>query len=430
MVEVVIKGPQNLGGEVEAPPSKAYTHRMLIAALLSNGVSRIENYLISNDTLATLDAIEAFGAEVRRNENFIEVRGVKQLKTPEKPVNCRESGATLRFMVPVAALAHGDTIFTMGPSLAKRPLIPLLQSLEQLGVKTYYQIGGSTVKVQGGGINGGKTTLRGDISSQFISGLLFACPMARKDTEIILTTPVESKGYIQMTGEILSKHNIKVFISEDFRLLKVPCHQNYKPCNHVVPGDFSSAAYLLAAAAITSSKITVKNLDYKSKQDDKAIVEVLEQAGFKVRIKVESIEVEGVLSKPITVDARDVPDLVPACTAIACYTNGVSKIYNAKRLRYKESDRLEAIYTELKKMGADIIMDENTLTIKGSRPMHGAIIDPHNDHRIAMACAAAALGAIGETKILNAECVGKSYPTFFRHLKLLGAKIIGGEFDR
>ncbi|MEM2546741.1 MAG: 3-phosphoshikimate 1-carboxyvinyltransferase, partial [Candidatus Bathyarchaeia archaeon] len=197
-----------------------------------------------------------------------------------------------------------------------------------------------------------------------------------------------------------------------------------------VPGDFSSAAYLLAAAAITSSKITVKNLDYKSKQDDKAIVEVLEQAGFKVRIKVESIEVEGVLSKPITVDARDVPDLVPACTAIACYTNGVSKIYNAKRLRYKESDRLEAIYTELKKMGADIIMDENTLTIKGSRPMHGAIIDPHNDHRIAMACAAAALGAIGETKILNAECVGKSYPTFFRHLKLLGAKIIGGEFDR
>ncbi|MEM3641265.1 MAG: 3-phosphoshikimate 1-carboxyvinyltransferase, partial [Candidatus Bathyarchaeia archaeon] len=140
--------------------------------------------------------------------------------------------------------------------------------------------------------------------------------------------------------------------------------------------------------------------------------------------------VEGVLSGPINVDARDVPDLVPACAAIACYTNGVSKIYNAKRLRYKESDRLTAIYSELKKMGADIAMGEDSLTIKGSCSMHGATVDPHNDHRIAMACAAAALGAKGETKIVNAECVRKSYPNFFKHLKLLGANIVGGEFDR
>jgi len=430
MTEVVIRRTEALSGEVVAPPSKAYTHRMLIAALLSNGVSRIENYLVSDDTLATLRAVEAFGAEVKRNKNILEIRGVKQLKTPKRLVDCGESGATLRFMIPVAALAPGDTTFIMGHSLSKRPLTPLLQSLRQLGVKTQYQTGELYVKIQGGGINGGETTLRGDISSQFISGLLFACPMARRDTEIILTTPMESKSYVQMTEEILNRHRVKVFISEDFRRIEVPCSQNYSPCNHVVPGDFSSAAYLLAAAAITSSKIKIKNLDCSTRQGDKAILDTLKQAGLEVKAGEGFVEVKGTLSNPINLDARDVPDLVPACAAIACYTEGMSKIYNAKRLRYKESDRLATIYTELRKMGADITVDEDSLTIRGPCKMHGAIIDPHSDHRIAMACAAAALGAEGETKILNAECVGKSYPTFFRDLKLLGAKIVDGKFDR
>jgi len=402
---------------------------MLIAALLSNGVSRIENYLVSDDTLATLRAVEAFGAEVKRNKNILEVRGVEQLKTPERPVDCGESGATLRFMIPVAALAPGDTTFIMGHSLSKRPLAPLLQGLRKLGVKAQHRTE-LYVKIHGGGINGGKTTLRGDISSQFISGLLFACPKARMDTEIILTTPMESKSYVQMTEEILSRHGVKVFISEDFIRIKVPCNQNYSPCNHMVPGDFSSAAYLLAAAAITSSKIKIKNLDCNTRQSDKAILSILKQAGLKVKVGEGFVEVEGTLSNPINLDARDVPDLVPACAAIACYTGGLSRIYNAKRLRYKESDRLAAIYAELRKMGADITVGEDSLTIRGPCKMHGAIIDPHSDHRIAMACAAAALGAEGVTEILNAECVGKSYPTFFRDLKLLGANIVDGKFDR
>ena len=430
MAEVILRRTEALSGEVAAPPSKAYTHRMLIAALLSDGVSKIENYLVSDDTLATLHAIKAFGAEIKHNKNVWEVKGVKQLKTPEKLVYCRESGATLRFMIAVAALATGNTTFIMGPSLSKRPLTPLLQSLEQLGVKTHYQVAESLVRIQSGGIDGGKTTLRGDVSSQFISGLLFACPMARKDTEIILTTPMESKSYVQMTEEILHKHEVKVFISEDFRRIKVPCNQKYRPYNHIVPGDFSSAAYLLAAAAITFSKIKVKNLDYNTRQGDKAILDILKQAGLEVSVGEGFVEVEGVLSSPINVDARDVPDLVPACAAIACYAEGVSKIYNAKRLRYKESDRLAAIYTELKKMGADIAIDKDSLIIRGPCAMHGAIIDPHNDHRIAMACAAAALGANGETKILNAEYVRKSYPMFFRDLKSLGANVLGGKFDR
>lgn len=424
MVDVIIKQTEVLSGEVTAPPSKAYTHRVLISALLSNGVSRIANYLVSNDTLATLHAIRAFGAEIRFKENFLEVKGSSQLKTPEKPVDCGESGATLRFMIPVAALAQGDTTFSMEPSLSKRPITPLLQSLRDLGVKTYFKRKEPPlVKVYGGGIQGGKTSSRGDISSQFISGLLFACPLAKRDTEIAVTTPLESRSYVQMTEEVLSKHKIKISISEDFRRLRIPCNQTYRSYNHVVSGDFSSAAYLLAAAAITSSKIRIRNLECSTKQGDRIILDILKQVGLKVRIGEGFVEVEGTLSNAFNLNARDVPDLVPACAAIACYAKGTSKIYNAKRLKYKESDRLKALYIELSKMGANIVMGENSLTIKGLCSLRGAVIDPHNDHRIAMACAVAALKAGGETRILNAECVRKSYPTFFEDLSLLGANI-------
>ncbi len=430
-MEVVIRRTEALSGIVSAPPSKAYTHRMLIAALLSQGFSKIANYLVSDDTSATLRAVKALGARVKRQGNLLEIDGAKTLKTPRKPINCGESGATLRFMIPVAALASKPVTFIMGQSLSRRPVKPLLQSLEQLGVNAHYsEEKPSIVTVQGGGIKGGKTVLPGDISSQFISGLLLACPMAKRETEIIVTTPLESKSYVQMTEEILGKHGVKVSISEDFRRITVPSNQTYKPCNHVVPGDFSSAAYLLAAAAVTASKIRITSLDYNTRQGDKAILDILKQAGLKVIVGEGFVEVEGKLQSAIKVDAKDVPDLVPACAAIACYTKGISRIYNAKRLRYKESDRLTSIYTELKKMGADITMDEDSLTIKGPCRMRGAVIDPYNDHRIAMACAAAALGAEGETKILNAECVGKSYPWFFRDLHLLGANIVDGKHHR
>lgn len=429
MTEVIVKPTKALKGEVEAPPSKSYTHRMLIAALLSNGKTIIEKPLVSDDTLATLDAIEAFGAEEKQHGELWEILGQIPLKTPVEPVNCRESGATLRFMIPVAALASGVTIFIRGKSLSKRPIEPLLQSLRQLGVKTQYNPEKPfTIAVHGGGIKGGKANLRGDVSSQFISGLMFACPLAQKDTEIMLTTPAESKDYIKMTKEVLCKHSVKVEISEDFSLIQVSSGQAYQPTSHRVPGDFSSAAYLLAAAAITSSKIRIRNLWYTTRQGDRAILDILGKAGLETKIGEDFIEVEGTICRAIDVDARDIPDLVPACTAVACYANGTSIIRNARRLRYKESDRLTALYTEFRKMGADISIEADSLIIRGPCRLHGSVIDPYGDHRIAMACAAAALGASFETVILNAECVGKSYQRFFKDLRLLGANIVGGEF--
>ncbi len=434
MTDVTVRKAEELKGEVCAPPSKAYTQRMLIAAALAHGTSTISGPLFSDDTESTLRAVKALGSKVKAAEDCWTIEGAQPLRGAQTPVDCGESGATLRFMIPVAALAPEPSVFVFGESLEKRPIEPLLQSLKQLGVEAHSQrVGGkASIYVQGGGIAGGKTSMRGDVSSQFVSGLMFACPMAQADTEITLTTTLESKGYVKMTQVVLDEHGINVSISEDFDRLRVPSNQTYKPCSLHVPGDFSSAAFLLAAAALTRSDVTVKNLDYGTVQGDKAVLGVLKRMGVNGKVCPDRVEVEGKggVLEAVDVDARDIPDLVPVCAVLACYAKGISKIHDAHRLRYKESDRLLSLYLELEKMGAEIAIDEDSLTVKGPCALHGAAIDPHNDHRIAMACAVAALGASGETRIQDAECVRKSYPRFFSDLRLLGVDVVSGEFNR
>ena len=424
-MDVTVENTDHLNGVVSAPPSKAYTHRMLIAASLSNGTSKIFNPLVSDDTQATLEAVKALGAKTELHENYWTIHGQETLKTPDQPIDCRESGSTLRFMIPVAALAPGHSTFLFGASFEQRPVAPLLESLKELGVEFDIQRNNSSVMVHGGGIRGGKTSIRGDISSQFISGLLFACPKANEDTEIAVTTTLESKGYVEMTFEVLVEHGLEGAVNPELSRLWIPSNQSYRPCDHAVPGDFSSAAFLLAAAAVTSSRVTVKNLEYQTAQGDRAILGILDEMGATVKTRDNSVDVEGGMLVGVDIDAKDTPDLVPVCAVLACYAEGRSEIYNAKRLRYKESDRLDSISTELKKMGADIVVNEDGLTINGSSGLHGATIDPHNDHRIAMACTVAALGAVGETKIQNVECINKSYPQFFSDLRVLGANVVG-----
>ena len=434
MTDVTVRKAERLKGEVCAPPSKAYTQRMLIAAALSHGTSQLSGPLVSDDTEAALRAVRALGAEVTLAEDCWTVEGAQPLKGAQEPIDCGESGATLRFMIPVAALAPEPSVFVFGESLERRPVAPLLQSLKQLDAEAHQQRLGdkASIRVQGGGIAGGKTTIRGDVSSQFISGLMFACPMAQVETEITLTTPLESKGYVKMTKAVLAEHGVNMHLSERFDHIRVPANQTYKPCRHRVPGDFSSAAFLLAAAAVTRSGVSVKNLDPDTVQGDKAILGVLKRMGVNGKVCPDHVEVEGEggLLEAVGMDVRDIPDLVPVCAVLACYAKGTSKIHDAYRLRYKESDRLLSLYLELKKMGAQIVMSESSLTVKGPCSLRGAVIDPHNDHRIAMACAVAALGASGETRIQNAECVRKSYPKFFSDLRELGVDVVGGEFDR
>jgi 3-phosphoshikimate 1-carboxyvinyltransferase len=432
MADVAVKKTEKLIGQVCAPPSKSYTQRMVISAALANGISRVSNPLFSEDTEATLRAVIALGVKVTVAEGCWTIKGAIPLKGAKKPIDCGESGATLRFMIPVAALAIGSSTLVFRGSFQKRPVEPLLVSLKELGAKAYLgKLGDKdAVFVSGGGIVGGETSIPGDVSSQFISGLMFACPMAEVDAEIILTSPLESADYVKMTQTVLANHGVKVPAHENH--IHIPANQTYTTSDGRVPGDFSSAAFLLAAAAITNSKVQINNLNFSSVQGDKAVLGILKHMGVNGKVCEDRVEIEGSgsLLKPVEVDAKNIPDLVPAIAILACYAKGISHIFGAHRLRLKESDRLESLYIELTKMGAQVTITEDGLIIQGGSPLHGAAIDSHNDHRIAMACAVAALGAKGETTIQNAQCVRKSYPQFFTHLKQLGADLVGGKFNR
>jgi 3-phosphoshikimate 1-carboxyvinyltransferase len=429
-MDVIVKKTGSLSGAVAAPASKSYTQRMVIASALSEGTSHISNPLYSDDTEAAVRAVTALGAEFKAENGIWTIKGTKT-RAATKPIDCGESGATLRFMIPVAALADGPSALLFRGSIERRPVEPLLECLNDLGADTHVGKEGDldAVYVEGGGIVGGKCSIPGDVSSQFISGLMFACPLAEADTEIALISALESADYVKMTEAVLSRHGVEVAV-EDKRII-IPGNQTYKAADEKVPGDFSSAAFLLAAAAITSSKVTISNLYYEAVQGDKAIVRILKEMGVEGKVCPDSIEIEGTGKplKPFKVDVKNIPDLVPAIAVLACYADGTSYITGARRLRLKESDRLLTVKEELGKMGADIQITEDSMTIKGTR-LHGAIVDPHNDHRIAMAAAVAALGAEGETVIEHAECIRKSYPQFYLHIEQLGAEVVGGKLDR
>jgi len=427
LVDLILKGGATLNGSAKAPPSKAYTHRAIIATSLSNGSSKVHNVLICDDTLATINACRILGAEINKlSDNIIRVSGTPKPETPNDVINCGESGSTMRFITPICALANGISVLTGGESLRKRPMGPLIEALNHLGVKCYSarMDGYPPIIVFGGGIKGGKAFIRGDISSQFISGLLFAAPLAEGDVDIVLSTPLESKPYVEITLDIIYKHGIRVDLSEN--MFHVPCRQEYSPHDHFIEGDYSSAAFLLAAASITNSHVRIENLPANTLQGDSAIIKVLSIAGAHIKVGDNFIEVNGAEKplKPINVEMKDNPDLVPVCAVLACFSNGRSVIRGVRRLRFKESDRVEALLSELGKMGADVAFLDDSLIIYGGRDLHGAEIDPHGDHRIAMACAVLALNAEGKTVIHNAECINKSYPDFVRDMRLLGAEIL------
>jgi 3-phosphoshikimate 1-carboxyvinyltransferase len=431
MTDVTLDKVADLRGQVEAPPSKSYTQRMVIASALSEGQSKVWHPLFSQDTDAALRAVTALGATIQRDEECWTINGTKPIRPARDPIDCGESGATLRFMIPICALAEGPSTLTFHGSIQRRPVEPLLKSLKDLGAKARVGKYGDldAVYVEGWGIAGGQTSIPGDVSSQFISGLLFACSMAKKDVEINLSSPLESADYVKMTQATLSKHAVNVNLDDD--RIFIPSGQTYKAADSRVPGDFSSASFLLAVAAITQSKVTITNLDLESVQGDKAILTILKHMGVQGKVCRGSVEIYGT-GEPlrlIDINVKNIPDLVPVIAVLACYAKGKSHISGAKRLRLKESDRLQSIYTELTKMGAQITINEDGLTINGAS-LHGAVIDPHNDHRIAMAATVAALGANGQTTITNSECIRKSYPQFYTHLEQLGVEVIGGKHDR
>jgi len=429
MAKVTIRA-SSLSGVVEAPSSKAFTHRVVIAASVSDGESRIRKPLVCDDTEATVNAVRAYGAKVEEGEAEWIVCGSSKLEMTKDVIDCGESAATMRFVTPITAHGSGVTKLTGRESLRKRPMEPLLVALRQLGVICYSLDGSGRppLVVHGGGIRGGTASIPGDISSQFISGLLFASPLAKGDVEIRLSSTLESRSYVEMTLEVLKDHRVAVRSSPDMREFFILHNQNLAPFSRVIPGDYSSAAFLLAAAAVTSSKVRVSNLEKRSLQGDRAIVEILMQMGADLKVRDGCVELEGTGSlEAVQVDARDIPDLAPVCAVLGCYANGRTVIRNARRLRIKESDRIESLVTELNRMAAKVTTLGDDIVVEGPCKLRGATIDSHGDHRIAMACSVAALGADGETEIQNADCVSKSYPRFYEDLRSLGGNIIGGQ---
>ena len=407
MSEVIVRRSE-LKGSIKAPASKSYTHRALICAALAEGNSKIINFLDCDDTKETIDVLRRFGISINESGGALNVSG-SGLVAPSEPIELGASGTTYRFLLPIAALAEGETRILTGGRLAERPIEPLLDALKQLGAEI--KADGNSIIINGK-IKGGKVRIPGDVSSQFISGLLFIAPLSEKGVEIELTTALESKPYVDMTVSVMKEFGIEV------DGLKVRGGQNFKAMDYEVEGDYSSAAFLLAAGAI-NGEVEVTGLNPESVQGDKRIIEILKGMSAEIdnSIKTKKSNLEG-----IDIDVKDIPDLVPILAVLGCFANGETKILNAGRLREKESDRLAAMAAELGKMGAAIEEGEDSMTIKGGE-LSGARINPHNDHRIAMACAVAGLNAEGETVIENSDCVKKSYPEFFKDLTKVGADI-------
>lgn len=408
-------------GSVEAPPSKSYTHRAIVIGSLGK-YAKIEKPLLSADTLASVAACRALGAEISVKDDVIEIAGViGKPQVPEDVINAANSGTTLRLCASMAALADGATVFTGDASLRKRPNGPLIKALNELGAVCYSTRGtGTAPLVVHGVLRGGNIKINGGISSQFISSLLISCPFARDETNIQIEGDLKSKPYVEVTLEMIEKAG--GHIATNFKEFEIPADQEYNLGEYHIPGDFSSASYMLAAGAL-AGKVTVKNM-LPSKQGDAAILEYLLDMGANVywdqekgEVTVEKSELKG-----IDVDVGNTPDLVPTLAVLGACARGETHILNAEHVRYKETDRLHAMAVELKKMGADITEQPDGLTINGGT-LKGAEVEGYDDHRIVMALATAGLVATGTTTIGTAESVDISYPGFFGDLKRLGAKV-------
>jgi len=407
-----------LRGRVKAPASKSYTIRGLVCAALAKGKSEIIYPLSSDDTEAAVNVLCKVGTRIHRRGNLWQVIG-GDFHEPDTDLFCGESAATLRFMTAICSLIPGKCRLTAAPSLLRRPIEPLLQTLRQLAIDCTYRHEDSSVVVAGSRLKGGTVELPGDISSQFVSALLFISPFAEEEMTIRLTTPLESKPYVLMTIDCLQRFGIKVEAAKDFSEFNV-LKQAYKAAKYEVEGDWSSASYLLALGALCG-EIEVKNLNQESLQGDKVLLNFLRDMGAVVKLSKNSAIVRKARLNAIRADLSNCIDLLPTMAVLATMADGESEFTGISRARIKESNRVSALREGLERIGIKVREEKDKLTITGSIPK-GSVIDAKGDHRIAMAFSL--LGsAVGETVIDGAECVSKTYPEFWDVLKSMGGKV-------
>ena len=409
-------------GSITAPSSKSYTIRGLMCAALASGESEIVHPLSSEDTEAAMNVLSKLGVGVHKEDDLWRVNG-GDFHAPDTDLFCGDSAATLRFMTAICAIVPGKCRLTAGPSLSRRPVKPLIAALQQLGIKCSAPGGLPPVTVEGGRLTGGVTQLPGDISSQFVSALLFLAPFAEEGMIIRLTTPLESKPYVMMTLDCLQKFGITVGFSPALDQFEV-VRQNYEPTKYEVEGDWSSASYFLALGAL-AGEVAVTNLNPASLQGDKIMINFLQDMGAAIEVGRDSVTVRKSRLKALRADLTDCIDLLPTVAVLAAMADGVSELTGIARARLKESDRVAAVKDGLIRMGIGVTEAQDKLTITGSKPQ-GAVIDSRGDHRLAMAFSV--LGSVvGDTVIDDAECVAKTYPQFWDELKSIGGEVSYGQ---
>lgn len=407
--------PSKLHGTVNAVSSKSYAHRILIAAALSEKETVINLNAFSYDINATIECLCVLGAKISSNNNSIKVIPAKAPKNAV--LDCKESGSTLRFLIPVACALCDNSEFIGQGRLPNRPISPLREEMEKNGC-SFSAVGEFPIKVSGK-LKSGKFHLSGNVSSQFITGLLFALPLLNEDSEIILTSQLESKPYVDMTIEILNKFNIE--IKEEQNSYFIKGNQKYiSPKEITVEGDWSNSAFWLCCGAL-GSDITVSGLSASSLQGDKAVLDILKNMGANIKTENNLIKVSAPNElKPIEINASQAPDLIPVLSVVSAFAKGDTVISNAQRLRLKECDRLSAISNCLNSLGGQACETPDSLVIHGVPKINGGTADSFNDHRIAMSLSVLASRAENPVIITNADAINKSYPSFFEDYKSLG----------
>ena len=376
-----------LNGSVVIPPSKSAAHRALLCSFLAGG-GTVSPIIPSKD-----------------------------LQAMQQAIDCIESGNTLRFVIPVAAALGKSVTFVGSGRLPERPLETFLELLPKHNIKCTSN-GRLPLSIEGK-LTAGKYEIAGNISSQYISGLLFALPILDGDSEIVLTTRLESKPYIDLTIKVMRDFGVEVQETESGYLVRG--NQQYKTRDYIVESDWSQAAFFLVGGAVGKS-VALKGLDMNSVQGDKAIVDILKKFGADIEIKENEIISRKAELKGIKVDVSDIPDTVPALAVAAAYANGRTEIVGGERLRFKESDRIESVVSNLKRLGADVTETSDGMIINGGKKLKGAELLGYNDHRIVMAFSIAALFAGGETIITEANSINKTYPSFFEDYNRIGGQ--------
>lgn len=421
--------PNSLKGEIVIPSSKSIGHREIICSGLASGKSIVDNISISKDIEATVEGLKSFGAKINEIPSKFQGRCAFSIEGTDGKINlknkiidCRESGSTLRFLIPLGILSNEKIIFTGSGKLVERPLDPYFEifNKKRIEYKTFSDKINLPLEINGK-LKSGVYSLVGNISSQFISGLLFSLPLCDGDSVIEITTKLESESYINLTLDALKKYGIEI-INENYKRYIIKGNQKYKNIKTSVEGDYSQGAFWLVAGAL-SENIKSIGLGFGSIQGDQKIVDILKK--MNVNLKISENEIISIESKTrgTIIDGSDCPDIIPILTVLASVSEGVTKIINSKRLRYKECDRLTAIATELNKIGADIEELSDGLIINGKKSLKGGEVSCWNDHRIAMSLAIASIKCSEKLILRGTECVEKSYPEFWKDFVNLGGKI-------